>query len=358
MQTPSNREERALSELRRLKRQLDERIISQKEFDEKRKPLLKELVAGSDLAQPQEVFPASPYDNSDFSSPIKILSSGAESDRDLPSENAIRHEYCPITKKWTNTPFQCKIEEQPFAKGAMRVVHRLYDVTATGLDSCFVVKFAINQDSPKEHYFRDVQMQMEARVWAQRYNERCPPKAVDFIAAYVLELSVCTRTAPSADLFPIPTSHLFPRQIPLRSPPPPPPPLPRRRRLTAQPSSPRSRLPPAQDRPGRPVGGVERFIAGEYRKWNSNWGWSDDERDTPQAFSHFTWEASGRRLLVCDIQRVGDLWTDPQARPRPPPTTTTHACARAHTHTLSHRSQLACYGRVRPGVPGRPGESS
>jgi hypothetical protein len=32
------------------------------------------------------------------------------------------------------------------------------------------------------------------------------------------------------------------------------------------------------------------------------------------AFSHFTWEASGRTLMVCDIQGVGDLWTDPQAR--------------------------------------------
>jgi hypothetical protein len=35
-----------------------------------------------------------------------------------------------------------------------------------------------------------------------------------------------------------------------------------------------------------------------------------------QAFSHFTWAASGGQLLVCDIQGKGDsfTYTDPQAR--------------------------------------------
>jgi hypothetical protein len=59
--------------------------------------------------------------------------------------------------------------------------------------------------------------------------------------------------------------------------------------------------------------GVEHFIPGPYRKHNSNYGYvSDEERSTPQAFSHFTWEASNHTLLVCDIQGVGDLYTDPQ----------------------------------------------
>ena len=31
-----------------------------------------------------------------------------------------------------------------------------------------------------------------------------------------------------------------------------------------------------------------------------------------QAFSHFTWEESKHKVLVCDLQGVGDLWTDPQ----------------------------------------------
>ena len=48
-------------------------------------------------------------------------------------------------------------------------------------------------------------------------------------------------------------------------------------------------------------------------KYNSNSGFiSDDLRRTPQAFSHFTFEESGREKMVIDIQGVSDLWTDPQ----------------------------------------------
>ena len=32
----------------------------------------------------------------------------------------------------------------------------------------------------------------------------------------------------------------------------------------------------------------------------------------PQAFSHFTFEASGHKCMVVDVQGVGDLYTDPQ----------------------------------------------
>ena len=35
-------------------------------------------------------------------------------------------------------------------------------------------------------------------------------------------------------------------------------------------------------------------------------------RQTPHAFSHFTFERSGHELIVVDVQGVGDLYTDPQ----------------------------------------------
>jgi len=57
---------------------------------------------------------------------------------------------------------------------------------------------------------------------------------------------------------------------------------------------------------------MERHVEGEYVKYNDNWSWCDEKRNTPQAFSHFTWEASGNKLLICDLQGVGDCWTDPQ----------------------------------------------
>ena len=66
------------------------------------------------------------------------------------------------------------------------------------------------------------------------------------------------------------------------------------------------------DRGGSPTCLIERFVEGQYQKYNDNWDWSDDRRNTPQAFSHWSWEASGHRQLICDLQGVGDVWTDPQ----------------------------------------------
>jgi hypothetical protein len=45
-----------------------------------------------------------------------------------------------------------------------------------------------------------------------------------------------------------------------------------------------------------------RYVRGDYVKYSNNDGWSEDRRNTPHAFSHFTYEASGRSLVVCDIQ--------------------------------------------------------
>ena len=66
------------------------------------------------------------------------------------------------------------------------------------------------------------------------------------------------------------------------------------------------------DRPMKPTCTMERHVEGDYVKYNDNWSWCDEKRNTPQAFSHFTWEASGNKLLICDLQGVGDCWTDPQ----------------------------------------------
>ena len=68
------------------------------------------------------------------------------------------------------------------------------------------------------------------------------------------------------------------------------------------------------DRPGKPLFHVEHFIEGSYVKYNSNSGFVENtvSRQTPHAFSHFTFERSGHELIVVDVQGVGDLYTDPQ----------------------------------------------
>lgn len=60
---------------------------------------------------------------------------------------------------------------------------------------------------------------------------------------------------------------------------------------------------------------IERNMSGDFRKYNNNTG----EEITPccsmeemlLAFSHWTYEYSGRELLVLDIQGVGEELTDP-----------------------------------------------
>lgn len=107
------------------------------------------------------------------------------------------------------------------------------------------------------------------------------------------------------------------------------------------------------NREGKPFYHLEHFIEGHYIKYNSNSGFVDEhQRNTPhvslcshwisvyaidratalsallclkqsliveplslllsQAFSHFTFERSGHKIIVVDIQGVGDLYTDPQ----------------------------------------------
>lgn len=68
-------------------------------------------------------------------------------------------------------------------------------------------------------------MQMEAKMWAEKFNARFGKQVVDFLVAYVAELV---------------------------------------------------------ERQGCPVIGVEKKVLGNYVKYNNNWDWSDDRRNTPQ----------------------------------------------------------------------------
>jgi len=171
------------------------------------------------------------------------------------SERAIKHEYDTNTQKWRRTLVNVVIDRYAFAEGAMRAAYHMRDLSASGEKSQFVAKIAKVIGTPVAQYFDDVRMQTEAQKWAHEFNGKNVPKRVEFIAAYVMELI---------------------------------------------------------DRPNRPICGVELFVPGQYVKYNNNWDWSDDRRNTPQAFSHFTWEASNHQLLICDIQGVADKYTDPQ----------------------------------------------
>ena len=49
---------------------------------------------------------------------------------------------------------------------------------------------------------------------------------------------------------------------------------------------------------------IEPFLYGTFEKYNSNFGYEDGTSPLLTAFSHWTWSATGHRILVCDLQGV------------------------------------------------------
>jgi len=179
------------------------------------------------------------------------------------TETAIRHRYNAIKKQWIKDECTVKIENKQFDKGAMRACFRLKKLSnSVHKDSWqhasnYVAKCYMDKEIPRERYFEDVKLQMEAKLWAEIFNRHNPPKKIDMFQVSVIEF---------------------------------------------------------KNRDGSPLYHLEHFIDGNYTKYNSNSGFVDDSnlRFTPQAFSHFTFECSNHDLMVVDIQGVGDLYTDPQ----------------------------------------------
>jgi len=212
------------------------------------------------------------------------------------AESAIKYIFDTKSGEWSSKSIKVKFEKQPFARGGLRRAYHLQYVNpqdaldfeedysgkkspstpprtkeastkkeTTPADAAaqprnsefsFVAKMSIDPYEDRELYFSDVETQMYAKEWAKKFNSYSPPKNVDFVKVAILELT---------------------------------------------------------DRDGSPLCTVEKFIIGCYQKHNNNFGFiSEDDRNTPQCFSHFSYEASMHTLLICDIQGVGDLYTDPQ----------------------------------------------
>jgi hypothetical protein len=104
----------------------------------------------------------------------------------------------------------------------------------------------------------DVEMQGFCQTYAAEFNKRNPPKAVVFLDAFLI---VCV------------------------------------------------------NREKQPVFTCEPHIKGDFVKHNNNCGVVQEramERNTPQAFSHFTHWFSRHQYIIVDIQGVNDTYTDPQ----------------------------------------------
>jgi uncharacterized membrane protein YgcG len=184
---------------------------------------------------------------------------------DAPGLDAVRHSYDVETGTWRTSAEVVKFEAEPFARGSLRECVRLKKLSkwisapTWANASSHVAKRFLKKPPTREALLaltqQDVRVQMTAKRYAERYARRRPPKPVDFVLCFVLEV-------PS-------TGDVF---------------------------------------------CVERFIPGTYEKFNSNAGFVETERvrNTPDAFSHFSFEASEGQLMIVDIQGVGNILSDPE----------------------------------------------
>lgn len=183
---------------------------------------------------------------------------------EMKEEKGIRKRYNPISREWVEDECVVKIDSHPFANGAMRECYRMKKLSNFSLKqdwACdsnnYVAKRYMDPNTESNTYFDDVKLQMDAKLWGEEFNRHNPPKKVDIFMMCVIELP---------------------------------------------------------NRPGAPLFHVEHYIDGDYIKYNSNSGFVAEGqcRQTPQSFSHFSFERSGHEVIVVDIQGVGDLYTDPQ----------------------------------------------
>lgn len=181
----------------------------------------------------------------------------------IPYQTAICHFFCYDERQWRRTRIRVQLAPVSFARGSSRVAFYLQ---IAGDKYLHVAKQTIDPSTPGDIYFRDSEMQAHCAHFARQFNSFKPPRKVQFLKTWVLEL------------------------------------------LTPQPPLGDGRMHHSR------FYGVERHIRGTYRKHNNNFGFVDDDvaRNTPQAFSHFTLETTAHSAIVVDIQGVNDIYTDPQ----------------------------------------------
>lgn len=156
-----------------------------------------------------------------------------------------------IDGAWIENDAEIDYSIQPFMFGSMRSAHHMH---IKGDSRRYVLKFYFERRSI-EIYAADIEMQLIAAEWANKFNAEDPPKKIEYADAFLV-------------LF-----HSNGRLI---------------------------------------AGCAEEYMSGKFVKYNNNHDYADIRRNTPQAFSHYTWDRSNKKLLICDIQGVCDKYTDPQ----------------------------------------------
>eukprot|EP01012_Entosiphon_sulcatum_P008733 TRINITY_DN1478_c0_g1_i1.p1 TRINITY_DN1478_c0_g1~~TRINITY_DN1478_c0_g1_i1.p1 ORF type:complete len:410 (-),score=59.85 TRINITY_DN1478_c0_g1_i1:224-1408(-) len=176
-------------------------------------------------------------------------------------EPVVKHHFDESTHEWSSTEVWVQLSKQAFQSGTMRLVYHLKDLSMEPGKQDFVAKVFRDPTEERQLCFDEAEMQVKCKELAQQFNQLQVPKHIDFVLPDIMEF---------------------------------------------------------KHRPSRLGTGcfcvtVEPYLKGRYVKHSNNYGFvSPEDRNTPQAFSHWTYCHSKGKLLVCDIQGVGDLFTDPQ----------------------------------------------
>jgi hypothetical protein len=171
-------------------------------------------------------------------------------------EKVIKYHYDVKSDSWTQLNAFVYIHPVPFQEGTMRTAFHLFDLSLPDGKQHFVCKMSKDPKEDTSTYFDDVEMQAFSKLFADEFNKLNVVKKIDFVEASLIK---------------------------------------------------------CLERRNQPILAVEPFLNGKYIKHSNNFGFvSEEDRNTPQAFSHYSYCKSKGEYLICDIQGVEDKYTDPQ----------------------------------------------
>ncbi len=168
-------------------------------------------------------------------------------------------------------PVNLKVAAEPFASGGMRLAYHAYSETHNKRMVLKRFKRRGERYNAYRSYLEYVEIQRVVAVHAEGFNRQKPngvPR-IDFLTVDVVD---------------------FKGEAPL-----------------------------TQPQPWSRWYTMEEYVSGEYTKYNNNTGyaapWEDETNKVMQAFSHYTWVATNKNLVVCDLQGItnanGTYLTDP-----------------------------------------------
>ncbi|KAJ3442144.1 eukaryotic elongation factor 2 kinase-related [Anaeramoeba flamelloides] len=197
---------------------------------------------------------------------------------------SLRKLYDTVSNKgWLEQEREFRIYKKIFAKGSFRDVFLMMDKKGT----IFVLKLFRDQNETEEILLnkskQEVCISAIARNYAKRFLSKRPPRSVDFVIPFVLDFRNLNPQFGSRNNRHNNVNIKYAKSeisnLPLNS----------------------------------LICNGEIFLQGTFRRYTNNWNYKNTlyADKTVFAFSHFTYDRSNEKLMIVDLQGVGNILTDP-----------------------------------------------